>query len=51
MDTPLFGTQGESNRHASAEAIDTTVLVSLAKAHRQENLAGSGRTFHRESPA
>jgi hypothetical protein len=49
MATPLFGSQVERNRYANTETIDRTGLVARAKADRQENLAGIGRTFRREA--
>jgi hypothetical protein len=42
----LSATQDESNRYANAEAIDRIGLVSRAKPHGSEKLAGNGRSFH-----
>jgi hypothetical protein len=51
MATPLFGSPDESNRYANTEAIDGIGFVALAKTYGQENLAGGGRTFHRDGPS
>jgi hypothetical protein len=45
MDRSIIRYPSESNRYANRQTIGGTGLVSRAKAHRRENLAGQWQNF------